>query len=42
MPTDDGEWWARRWVGNGRVYNVDHVDDLDLVVEGLSAEEPRA
>jgi MoxR-like ATPase/Mg-chelatase subunit ChlD len=36
------EWWARRWVGNGRVYNVNHVDDLDLVVEGLSAEEPRA
>ncbi len=35
------EWWARRWVGNERVYNVDHVDDLDLVVEGLSAEEPR-
>ena len=36
------EWWARRWVGDQRVYNVDHVDDLDLVVEGLSAEEPRA
>lgn len=35
------EWWARRWAGNERVYNVDHVDDLDLVVEGLSAEEPR-
>ncbi len=35
------EWWARRWVGDERVYNVDHVDDLDLVVEGLSAEEPR-
>jgi Mg-chelatase subunit ChlD len=36
------EWWARRWVGDQRVYNVDHVDDLDLVVEGLSAGEPRA
>ena len=36
------EWWARRWVGDQRVYNVDRVDDLDLVVEGLSAEEPRA
>jgi Mg-chelatase subunit ChlD len=36
------EWWARRWVGDQRVYNVDRVDDLDLVVEGLSDEEPRA
>ena len=36
------EWWARRWVGDQRVYNVDRVDDLDLVVEGLSAEGPRA
>lgn len=36
------EWWARRWVGDQRVYNVDHVDDLDHVVEGLSAEDPRA
>jgi MoxR-like ATPase len=36
------EWWARRWVGDDRVYAVDHVDDLDRVVEGLSAEEPRA
>jgi MoxR-like ATPase len=34
------EWWARRWVGDQRVYNVDRLDDLDLVVEGLSAEEP--
>ncbi|HET9972555.1 MAG TPA: AAA family ATPase [Streptosporangiaceae bacterium] len=36
------EWWARRWVGDQRVYTVDRVDDLDRVVEGLSAEEPRA
>ncbi|MGH3181139.1 MAG: VWA domain-containing protein, partial [Streptosporangiaceae bacterium] len=36
------EWWARRWVGDQRVYNVDRLDDLDLVIEGLSAEEPRA
>lgn len=36
------EWWARRWVGSDRVYAVDHVDDLDRVVEGLSAQEPRA
>jgi MoxR-like ATPase/Mg-chelatase subunit ChlD len=36
------EWWARRWVGDQRVYNVDRVDDLDLVIEGLSAEEPGA
>lgn len=36
------EWWARRWVGDDRVYAVDHVDDLDRVVEGLSAQEPRA
>ncbi|MGE5291980.1 MAG: AAA family ATPase [Micromonosporaceae bacterium] len=36
------EWWARRWVGDQRVYNVDHLDDLDRVVEGLSAEDPRA
>lgn len=36
------EWWARRWVGDQRVYTVDRVDDLDLVIEGLSAEEPRA
>jgi MoxR-like ATPase/Mg-chelatase subunit ChlD len=35
------EWWARRWVGDQRVYNVDRLDDLDLVVEGLSAEEPQ-
>jgi len=36
------EWWARRWVGDQRVYNVDRVDDLDLVIEGLSAEGPGA
>ena len=36
------EWWARRWAGSDRVYAVDHVDDLDRVVEGLSAQEPRA
>jgi MoxR-like ATPase/Mg-chelatase subunit ChlD len=35
------EWWARRWVGDQRVYNVDRLDDLDLVIEGLSAEEPQ-
>jgi MoxR-like ATPase/Mg-chelatase subunit ChlD len=35
------EWWARRWVGDQRVYAVDRLDDLDLVVEGLSAEEPQ-
>ena len=35
------EWWARRWVGDQRVYTVDRLDDLDLVVEGLSAEEPQ-
>ena len=35
------EWWARRWVGDQRVYNVDHVDDLDLVIDGLSADEPK-
>ena len=33
---------AHRWVGDQRVYTVDRVDDLDLVIEGLSAEEPRA
>jgi MoxR-like ATPase/Mg-chelatase subunit ChlD len=36
------EWWARRWVGDQRVYNLDHVDDLDRVVDGLAAEEPQA
>lgn len=36
------EWWARRWAGDQRVYNVDRVDDLDLVIEGLSEEEPGA
>ncbi|MGH3421714.1 MAG: vWA domain-containing protein, partial [Streptosporangiaceae bacterium] len=35
------EWWARRWVGDQQVYNVDRLDDLDVVAEGLSAEEPR-
>ncbi|HLI37949.1 MAG TPA: AAA family ATPase [Streptosporangiaceae bacterium] len=36
------EWWARRWAGEERVYTVDHVDDLDHVVEGLSAGDPGA
>lgn len=34
------QWWARRWVGDQRVYNLDQADDLDAVVEGISEEEP--
>lgn len=35
------EWWARRWVGDDRVHTVHHVDDLDRVIDGLSADGPR-
>lgn len=36
------EWWARRWAGPERVYPVGRVDQLDRVVDGLSAHDPGA
>jgi hypothetical protein len=31
------EWWARRWVGDERVYKMQDEDDTNLVIDGLSA-----
>jgi MoxR-like ATPase len=31
------EWWARRWVGDERVYKMRDEDDTNLVIDGLSA-----
>lgn len=31
------EWWARRWVGDDRVYPLGDPEQLDAVVDGLSA-----
>lgn len=31
------EWWARRWVGDDRVYPLSDPEQLDVVVDGLSA-----
>jgi MoxR-like ATPase len=31
------EWWARRWVGDERVYKTRYEDDTRLLIDGLSA-----
>lgn len=32
------EWWARRWVGEDRVYQLNNPEGLDAVINGLSAD----
>lgn len=32
------EWWARRWVGDERVYRMRDVSDARLLIEGLSTQ----